>query len=193
MGGNMPIDDTQALLGRLYTNSIFRKEFITDKKEFYQKYKLLPETISFMEAISIPQLTFFAEGLLKKRIHEVRALLPLSAKLIGKSFNEFFFEFCDHYTPCGIHKHQEDAIHFVNYCLKQLEKKQNGQLIASALLYEQEQLNRFINTKAFAFSFYKYDFIKNYKMLLQQEERLSLPKKLTIVIWKQGKFFFRLY
>jgi hypothetical protein len=189
----MQIDNMQAILSRLYTNSIFRKEFIADKKNFYQKHTFSSEMISFFEALSIPQLTFFAEGLLKKRMHEVRSLLPLSVKLIGKAFTEFFFKFCDQYAPTGIHKHQEDAIHFVEYFLAQLNNAGIDQLTHSVMLYEREQLRRFVNPKTYRLSFYKYDLVKNYGMLLKQEELPSLRKRLTIVVWKQGRVFIKMF
>jgi hypothetical protein len=191
-GGNMLIDNTQVILSRLYTNSIFRKEFIADKKKFYQTYTVSSETITFLEALSIPQLTFFAEGLLKKRMHEVRSLLPLSIKLIGKVFAEFFLKFCDQYTPNGIHKHQEDAIHFVEFVLAQLNETNIDQFTHSVMLYEQEQLRRFMNPKKYRLTFYKYDLVKNYGMLLKQGDLTSLPKKLNIVVWKKGKVFIKI-
>jgi hypothetical protein len=189
----MQTDNTQAILSRLYTNSTFRKEFIADKKKFYQKHSLSSETISFLEALSIPQLTFFAEGLLKKRMHEVKSLLPLSVKLTGKAFTELFLKFSDQYTPGGIHKHPEDAVHFVEYVLVKLGGTGTDQLTCSVLLYEQEQLKRFLNPKKYRLSFYKYDLVKEYGMLLKQEDITSLRKRFNIVVWKQGKVFIKIF
>jgi hypothetical protein len=177
----------------LYTNSIFRNEFIADKKSFYHNHAFSPETITFLEALSIPQLTFFAEGLLKKRMHEVRSLLPLSVKLMRKTFTELFLKFSDQYTPNGIHKHQEDAIQFVEYVLGQLKKTNIDQFGHSVMLYEQEQLRCFINPKKYRISFYKYDLVKNYGILLKQEGVSSLRKRLNIIVWKQGKVFVKIF
>ena len=134
---------TQPTLWRLYTDTRFRKEFLFDKHSFYQKYEISEDIIHFLEDTPIQELAYFADTLLHKRMHKVRAFLPLTFKLIGKDTQMLFFKFCDYYTPTGIHRHQDDASEFVHYLLRHKTLAIHLRLnryVRSILLFEQHQV-----------------------------------------------------
>lgn len=175
----------QATLGRLYTNAAFRKEFVSDKKSFYRKYNFSLDTIQFIEGISVNQLTFFAESLLKKRMHEIKNLLPLTFKLLGREAHQLFLEFSDHYVPTGIHKHHEDALEFIAFLLKR--KELFNRYLRAVLIYEKQQISNFTSRKKYLVRFYNYDFASNYSLLLNQTDPGELPRKFCVILWSRGK------
>lgn len=187
----MKIDLTQGILSRLYTDSVFRNDFIKDKELFYKKYSVSSdETIKFIEALPVDQIVFFAQSLLSKRIHEVKALLPLSHKLIGKNSRNLFLVYAESYIPKGIHKHHDDAQHFADYLLKQeqlSEDKNINHFIHWVLKYELHRTNNFINPKKYLFYSYPYDFVNHYSALLKTDNIKVLPKKRIVSFWINGK------
>jgi hypothetical protein len=187
----MSTDSIQGILSRLYTDIVFRKEFIADKKLFYKKYAIISEKeIEFIEAIPVEQLVFFAQSLLQKRMHELKNLIPGTSILVGKKINELLLEHFEMYVPNGIHKHHDDAITFINYLLKQAalsDNKDTDRFIRSVLCYELQRIKNFTASKRFLISIYKYDVSKNYPLLLKNEEFKVPSKKFTFIIWKKGR------
>jgi hypothetical protein len=134
---------SRSTLWRLYTDTAFRKEFIFDKHLFYHTYDIPIETIDFLENISIDELMLFADTVLKKRMKKVQQLLPCTFTLIGKDIQYLFFKFCDYHTFSGIRRHQDDAVRFVGYLLKQkefLSPSEDKLYIRAMMLFEQHQL-----------------------------------------------------
>lgn len=183
--------EPQGILSRLYTDVAFREDFITDKKLFYKKYTITsPEVIKFIEDIPVSQIVFFAQSLITKRMHEVKNLLPGTSLLMGKMINEFFVRYSESYVPNGIHKHHDDAKHFVTYLLKQKkisDQKESDYYLRTILSYELQRIKNFISPKRFLISFYRHDLMRVYPLLLKTKN-LNVPaKKKTIILWKSSR------
>ncbi len=54
----------------------------------------------------------------RKRLGEVRELLPMTAKALNKDFSKLFWQYAETYNPQGIKKHLCDAIAFATYIEK---------------------------------------------------------------------------
>lgn len=133
----------QPTLWRLYTNTSFRREFLFDKDEFYQKYNIPADIIHFLNDTSAHELANYAETLLMERMNNVKKLLPLTFKLIGKEINVYFLKFCDSNSLHGTHKQENDAPLFILYLLNNRRFSihfRNNAYARSILLYEQDQI-----------------------------------------------------
>jgi hypothetical protein len=187
----MSIDSIQGILSRLYTDADFLREFIADKNIFYKTHGIVSqETIEFLEAVPVEQIVLFARSLTKKRIHEIKNLIPATTILIGKRINELLLEHSEAYVPNGIHKHHDDAATFINFLLKQKELPDVNPIegfIRSVLVYELQKIQSFISPKKILISFYRYDILKNYSLILKFSDFKLPQKKITIIIWKDRK------
>lgn len=135
----------QPTLWRLYTNTSFRREFLFDKEEFYQKYNIPVDLVHFLNDTSAHELANYAETLLMERMKNVKKLLPLTFKLIGKDIHAFFLKFCDSTSLHGTHKKENDAPLFILYLLnnRRFALSFRSNIYArSILLFEQDQLMR---------------------------------------------------
>jgi len=133
----------QPTLWRLYTNTSFRREFLFDKDEFYQKYNVPVDVVHFLNDTSAHELANYAETLLMERMNLVKKILPLTFKLIGKDIHVFFLKFCDSTSLHGTHKKENDAPLFILYLLNNRRLAlsfRNNIYARSILLYEQDQL-----------------------------------------------------
>lgn len=141
----MHTSNPQGILWQLYTNAVFRKEFIFDKELFYDKYNVSPDIVYFLDGVSMNEVLFCAEELLRKRMLKVKALLPLTFKLIGKDITSVFYKFCDQCNPKGVERHREDAIQFIHYLLrhKKFSADRFGSVyIRAVMLYECQALSQ---------------------------------------------------
>ncbi|HET6226603.1 MAG TPA: hypothetical protein VFF27_10010 [Bacteroidia bacterium] len=133
----------QPTLWRLYTNTSFRREFLFDKEEFYQKYNIPVDIVHFLNDTSAHELANYAETLLMERMKNVKKQLPLTFRLVGKDIHVFFLKFCDSNSQHGTHKQEDDAPLFILYLLNNRRLSisfRNNLYARSILLYEQDQL-----------------------------------------------------
>lgn len=141
----MRTSNPQGILWQLYTNAVFRREFIFDKQLFYDKYNVSPDIVYFLDGVSMNEVLFCAEELLRKRMLKVKNLLPLTFKLIGKDITGVFYKFCDQCSPKGVERHREDAIQFIQYLLRHkfFSADRYGSLyIRAVMLYECQALSQ---------------------------------------------------
>lgn len=133
----------QPTLWRLYTNTSFRREFLFNKEEFYQKYNVPVDIVHFLNDTSAHELANYAETLLMQRMNNVKKLLPLTFKLLGKDIHVHFLKFCDSNTSNGTHKQENDAPLFILYLLNNRKLSwafRNNKYARSILLFEQDQI-----------------------------------------------------
>jgi hypothetical protein len=173
----------QTILSRLYTDAKFRSEFTADKAVFCKKNNLTSEEeIHFIDSLSADQITFFAEGLKSKRLHEVRNLIPITSRLLEKRMKDQFGIYAADKTPAGIHKHHDDAIQFGNF----LFQTESDPFLKSVLKFELKRLQNFVTAKRVSISVHPYNFGKDYTALLKNPG-YHAKKKFTIILWKNGK------
>ena len=111
----------QEILARLYTDASFRGDFFADPSGQGEALGLGEEETRQLATLSPAQVDFFALQLHRKRLGEVRHLLPFTFKALKDQFNYLFFRYADSYLPSGIKKHQEDAISFAGFLQRYAE------------------------------------------------------------------------
>jgi hypothetical protein len=176
----------QEILNRLYTDKIFRTEFCSDKRLFFSKYSIVSgEAVTFLEAISAEQVQFFSQGLLAKRFHAVKQLIPASIKLADHSLAEYWKQFSQDYLPSGIHKHYDDAIHFLLFLFSKNTK--TDYFIKEVLRYEMLLLRNFVAPSKRKISYHRFDFVKEYRNIVRNDSTFRPLPKRTIIYWRSGK------
>jgi len=111
----MGLAEQQRLLARLYTDAAFRERFLADPRGQGETLGLAPTDVEQLSGLSPQQLGFFARSLYRKRLGEVRKLLPATRRALGPRFAALFQQFCDGYTPGGTKKHRDDALAFAAF------------------------------------------------------------------------------
>lgn len=108
----------QPILAQLYTNAELRSRFFAHPQLVGAQLGLNTTQIQQLSLLSAPQVNLFATSLKRKRLGEVRELLPLTAKALNKDFSKLFWQYAETYNPQGIKKHLLDAIAFASYIEK---------------------------------------------------------------------------
>jgi hypothetical protein len=111
----MALAEVQRALARLYTDAALPARFRADPRAVGTELGLTAEEARQLGTLSVQQLRFFADTLRRKRLGEVRDLLPLTHRLLGQTFVALFWQFAPTYVPRGIHKHRDDALAFVRF------------------------------------------------------------------------------
>ena len=184
----MQTNNPRGILWQLYTNAVFRKEFLFDRELFYNKYNVSPDIVDFLDAISLNEILFCAEDLLKKRMLKVKHLLPLTFKLIGKDITGVFYKFCDQYFFKGKDRHREDAIQFIHYLLKHktFSSAQGSNLyIRSVLLYECRSLTE--PDMSIEIPLYRdYDVIAGTSPVSRKRSRMPALQKFRVIGYREN-------
>ncbi len=108
----------QSILAQLYTNAELRSRFFTNPEIVGAQLKLNSTQIQQLSQLSAPDVNLFATSLKRKRLGEVRELLPRSAEALNKDFSKLFWQYAETYNPQGIKKHLDDAKSFATYLEK---------------------------------------------------------------------------
>ena len=111
----MGLAKLQGVLAQLYTDDRLRERFYADPQTTCRALGLNPDQAKQLSQVSSDQIKFFAQSLKRKRLNEVRKLLPLTCRVLGKRFGALFLRYADTYVPCGLRKHLEDAITFARF------------------------------------------------------------------------------
>ncbi len=108
----MGLAEQQKVLARLYTDAGFRERFLADREGMAASLGLSPEDVQQVANLSSTQVRFVAQSLYRKRLGEVRKLLPATHQALGLRFGTLFREFADTHTPASSKKHLGDALAF---------------------------------------------------------------------------------
>jgi len=145
----MGLAQTQQVLAQLYTNTNFRERFFANP-QVGTEFELSADEAQQL-AQSAQQINIFANSLKWKRLGEVRELLPRTAKVLGKDFTSFFWQYAETYLPQGIKKHREDAIAFANFL-----EKTTSDLVADLVRYEKTWLLTYERDRYFQICWFRY-------------------------------------
>ena len=115
----MSLQRQQTFLVRLFTEEKLRQNFLMNPEKIGHENGLEKNDILQLKEILPEQLSFFADSLFYKRVHEAEKLLPLTSKVLNVQFTKLFRGFSQTFTPKTVKKHLEDAIEFVNYLNKE--------------------------------------------------------------------------
>lgn len=108
----------QPILAQLYTNAELRSRFFANPQTVGAQLGLNSTQIEQLSQLSAPEINLFATSLKRKRLGEVRELLPMTAKALNKDFSKLFWQYAETHNPQGIKKHLYDAIAFATYIEK---------------------------------------------------------------------------
>lgn len=177
----------QQILNRLYTDTNYRENFLLGKEQFYAMYGITSaETIHFLNALPAEQLLFFSKSLDLKRFHTVKQLLPLTIKITGNRTKELFNTYSQQYMPVGIHKHHDDALHFLSFIEEDSkEELQKNLFMSEAVKYERILLENFLTKKKFRITFHKYHFGLLYRTFL--DKQYVPERKNSLIVWRNSK------
>ncbi|VEP11310.1 conserved hypothetical protein [Hyella patelloides LEGE 07179] len=140
----MSLSTVQQVLARIYTDSKLRDDFLTNPDVVGISFGLNCQEIQQLSKLSRQQVDLFARSLKRKRLGEIRKLLPLTNQALGKEFNPLFFQYSETYLPTGNKKHLLDAIAFTKFLLQQLTTDNTQPVsVLDVLRYEAVRLKMF--------------------------------------------------
>jgi len=173
------IKDSQYYLSRFYTEADYRELFFSDREKFYFIEGISDEKLKmFLDQLKEEQIIFFAKGLLSKRLHAVKNLMPTSAQLLKGTLETEFNSFSNNFSPTGIHKHHIDALAFVDFLLRLSAFK--DPLLRSVLIFERDTIDNFLYPKKWKLKKYYFD------PFLMKNQNLDIRKKVTLILWRKG-------
>lgn len=108
----------QPILAQLYTNTELRSRFFTNPEAVGAELGLNKTQIQQLSQLPSTAVNLFATSLKRKRLGEIRELLPMTAKALDKEFAKLFWQYAETYLPQGIKKHLDDAKSFASYIEK---------------------------------------------------------------------------
>ncbi|MCW3105494.1 MAG: hypothetical protein JWO09_3934 [Bacteroidetes bacterium] len=173
----------QQLLNRLYTDERYLAEFLADRQLFYSKHQFTPETIAFLDALSSKQLSFYAHSLKAKRYQLVKQQIPAVCRIMKAALDEHWRSYVGTYVPQGIHKHHDDALHFLAF----IEQQHLTDFLLSLIKFERLLIGHFIESTKIQLSFHAYDFTAEYQQILKKENYIIPQKKWTCILWRSGR------
>src|SRR6185369_7897216 len=104
----MSLQEQQNLLAKLYTDAEFRRAFLSMPEKIGIENELNKIEIKEIAGIMPEELDFFADSLFWKRLREVEKFLPLTRKVLGEDFINYFRRFSQNFNPQTVKKHIED-------------------------------------------------------------------------------------
>lgn len=122
----MGLAEIQRALANLYTDERLREHFVRDSLSVGRELGLSEDEAQQIAKIPLSQLSFFSNSLVSKRFGEVVKLMPLTQKVLGKSFDNAFRKFAQDFNPNDIKKHLNDAVTFAKYLESNYQKHING-------------------------------------------------------------------
>lgn len=173
----------QQLLNRLYTDEHFLSEFLADRQQFYSTYGFTQETISFLDVLSSKQLSFYAHSLKAKRYQLVKQQIPAISKIMKGTLDQHWRSYAGTYVPEGIHKHHDDALHFLGF----IEQQNLDDFIRALIKFERLLIVHFLESSKTTLSFHTYDFTAEYQQILKKENYIIPRKKRTVIFWRKGR------
>ncbi|MBD1926632.1 hypothetical protein H6F74_10305 [Trichocoleus sp. FACHB-90] len=179
----MGLAQTQQILAQLYTNSLLRSRFFANPQAVGEELGLNSDQAQQLAKLSAQQVNLFASSLKRKRLGEVRELLPLTHSVLGKGFAELFWRYAETYIPTGIKKHLEDAIAFSAFVenVTQLESI-DPPWVVDLVRYEKAWLQAAEPSSRLTVCWFRYAIDKLARTVQQNETPVVLMQP-AIAIW----------
>jgi hypothetical protein len=118
----MGLLEQQNLMARLYLDAHLRRAFLSDPAEVAGPFGLSDEEIAEIALVVPEEIGSFAGSLLKKRMHEVEKMLPLTRSALRESFGSLFIKYVEAAPGSSEMDRREDALEFCRY----LEREASG-------------------------------------------------------------------
>ena len=101
------LGQTQALLGRLFTQAAFRREFFAHPEKAALDFGLTADEASTLKALDAKSVSRFVDSLRQKRLGDARKTLPMTARALGAQFEQLLLPELG--APPGSGRHRDDA------------------------------------------------------------------------------------
>jgi hypothetical protein len=177
----------QQTLARIYTDRKLRDDFLTNPDVVGNSLGLNCQEIQQLSNLSPQQVNLFANSLKRKRLGEIRKLLPLTNNILGKEFDRLFFKFSETYLPTGNKKHLLDSIAFSEFLERYLIQSLTTDKIQlvwllDVLRYETIKLKMFQGKQFLICDRFNYDLESLIDSLHSNSQPILKPQP-TIGIW----------
>lgn len=183
--------EVQQVLAKLYTNAVLRESFFANPQEEGEELGLSFDEAQQLAQLSAQQVNLFASSLKRKRLSEVKELLPLTSQVLGKDFSKLFWRYAETYLPQGIKKHWEDAIAFCTFIEKVAQVEGiEPPWVWELVRYEKACQKAAAPTCRLIWCRLRYALKPLVRSLVQQQETPVLLVQPTIALWfraRQGR------
>lgn len=182
----MGLAQFQQVLAQLYTNSDLRERFFANPQKVAEELGLSVDEQQQISQLSAQQVNLFASSLKRKRWGEVRELIPLSTRVLGKNCSKLFWRYAETYLPQGIKKHWEDALAKLNeviaFCTFLEVEGIQPTWVLDLIRYEKAWLQAAAPHNRFQVCWFRYA-IKSLVRMAQGNETPVLVAQPTITFW----------
>jgi uncharacterized protein len=110
------LGQTQALLGRLFTQAALRREFFAHPERAALDFGLTADEASTLKAVDAKSVARFVDSLRQKRLADARTTLPMTARALGAEFDQLLMPELD--APPSSGRHRDDAARLLA-CIEQ--------------------------------------------------------------------------
>jgi hypothetical protein len=186
----MVLARVQQALAKIYTNTEAKEIFFSNSHSVGKELGLNQQEIQQLNELSRQQVDLFAISLKRKRLGEIRKLLPLTYKCLGKDFSQLFWGYSETFIPKELKKHRQDAIKFVDF----LESKIDRNWIIDVLRYERSWLKMTASDRRFHGCAFNYAIAPLIESLQKSENEPITIERFTFAIWfrlfSQNKLYY---
>jgi hypothetical protein len=111
----MSLLEQQNLMARLYMDANLRRAFLSDPSGVAGPFGLSSGEIAEIALVVPEEIGSFADSLLRKRMHEVGKMLPLTRSALRESFGPHFIKYVGKTPGSSEMNRREDVLEFCRY------------------------------------------------------------------------------
>jgi hypothetical protein len=111
----MDLKATQRLLAELSTDDALRQRFAVAPETVAEEFGFDPDVARQLAGLSVAQVTGFACCLHRKRLNEMRRMLPATCRALGSRLAHLFELHAARLKPQGAGRHVDDAVAFSSF------------------------------------------------------------------------------
>jgi len=180
----MGLKEQQAALAKLYTSESSRDHLASSGSTRDSSLKLNQAEQAKLNSILQDEVKSFATSLIRKRLGQVKNMLPGTCALLGETLWDLFQCFAANQSTSGVKRHLIDARNFTRY----LDQKNRSEIFnvkahKAVLKYEQTWLNSELSIRCLKVSSFMHD-ISNYaQRLAKRETTATYSGKPRVCIW----------
>ena len=180
----MGLKEQQAALAKLYTSKSSREHLENSGSKEEDSLELSQAEQVKLNSILEGDITSFAISLLRKRLGQVKNMLPGTCALLAEDLWNLFESYAANQPTYGVKRHSTDASNFAHYLA---QKNPNGIFNVKAhkavLKYEQTWINSELSIQFLKVRSFKHD-ISNYSTWLAKRETTPIYSgKPRVCIW----------
>ena len=180
----MGLKEQQAVLAKLYTSQSYREHLANSGSTLDDRLQLNEAEQEKLNSILEGEVTSFANSLVRKRLGQVKNMLPGTCALLGETLWDLFKCFAANQPTSGVKRHLIDAKNFSHYLAQKNANEVFNQKAHKAVLkYEQTWLDSELSIRFLKFSSFRHD-ISNYAQRLAKRVAVATYSgKPRLCIW----------